>query len=198
MTSNNPRVLDLTAFDRPGERRPLPDHSELYLLRLALDLQLDALLLTLGAAARAEVRGGARATAVGGHATVQATAGTTVPSDDAVPWRRWLGEDVELARMLAGVLVEGEGNPFPTLEDGVARSAESATLDDLAARYESMEDLLVGVLERPSAGQHWRGSAAEALQRCRDRIAELRRHRRAAIALAAASRTSYLPGEWLG
>ena len=61
MTTHDPRVVDLTAFDRPfdraGGQSTRPDPSELHMLRLALDLQLDAMLLTLGAAAHAETQG---------------------------------------------------------------------------------------------------------------------------------------------
>lgn len=177
MTSPDPRVLDLTAFDCPDDRRPRLDHADLHMLRLALDLQLDALLLTLGAAAHAETRG---------------------DSADTVPWRRWLIEDLELARTLATVLVDCDGSPLPALGGGLAHGAVTTSLDNLAARYESMERLLTGVLDRPTNGQQWRGGAGDALTRCRSRLVELHRHRQVAIAAAATSRTTSLPGEWLG
>src|SRR5512143_2204062 len=100
MTFDDRRILDLTPFDRYDDRRGRNDCSDLHLLRLALDLQLDAMLLALGAAAHADSRG-----------------------DDErldVPWRRWLAEDLELARTLAAALVEGEAAPVPGLGGGVA------------------------------------------------------------------------------
>jgi hypothetical protein len=61
-----------------------------------------------------------------------------------------------------------------------------------------MESLLVGMLERPGPGLSWRPIAAEALQRCRIRVAELYRHRRDAISAAVSLDSLSLPGEWLG
>jgi hypothetical protein len=177
MTAPDPRVLDLTAFDRADARSPRSDHGDLHLMRLALDLQLDALLLTLGASAHAESRGEA---------------------ESLTPWRRWLVEDLELATTLAAALVDGESAPLPGLGGGLAHSSLESSLENLTARYESMENLLVGLLDRPAAGQTWRGAAGEALQRCRARLEEIHRHRRDAIASVALLRTSSLPGEWLG
>jgi hypothetical protein len=177
MTSPDPRLLDLTAFDRVDDRQSRSDDGDLHLLRLALDLQLDALLLTLGASAHAESRG---------------------DPESRTPWRRWLVEDLDLARTLAMALVEGEGSPVPGLGGGLAHGSVQSSLENLSARYESMENLLVGLLDRPAVGQAWRIPAGEALQRCRARLAELRRHRREAIAAVALLQTPSLPGEWLG
>lgn len=177
MTSPDPRLLDLTGFDRPDDRLPRPEHSDLHLLRLVLDLQLDALLLTLGAAAHAESRG---------------------EPEGRTPWKRWLVEDLDLARSLATALVEGDGAPVPGLGGGLAHGSVESSLDNLTARFENMENLLVGVLDRPGAGQPWRGIAGEALQRCRTRLEELHRHRRQTIATIALLNSPSLPGEWLG
>ena len=102
MTFSDPRVLDLTAFDGHDDRRGRNDASDLHMIRLALDLQLDAMLLTLGAAAHAESRGS--------------------DGSEDVPWRRWLGEDLELARTLAAALVEGDAAPVPGMGAGVAET----------------------------------------------------------------------------
>jgi hypothetical protein len=177
MTLPDHRILDLTNFERPDDRPSKSDHSDLHMLRLALDLQLDAMMLTLGSAAQAENRGELR--------------------DDGVPWQRWLVEDLELARALAGALLEGDAAPVPGLGVGFASSSVSSALDKLAARYESMENLLSGVLDAPSRNQAWRPAASEALHRCRARLDELHRHRRDVIA-SSATRTTFLPGELLG
>jgi hypothetical protein len=177
MTPNDPRMLDLTAFDRPSDRRSGIDPRDLHLLRLALDLHLDAMLLTLGAAAHAQAQGD--------------------DADDGVPWQRWLAEDLDVARALATTLFEGEAAPVPGLGGRFANAGVHTSLENLAARYESMEKLLTDVLDRPSNGQHWRGPATEALQRCRRRRLELHHHRRVVIA-AASPPVTFLPGELLG
>jgi hypothetical protein len=181
MTSPDPRPLDLTGFDTGFDPHDDPqsraDRGDLRLLRLALDLQLDAILLTLGAAAHAETRGA---------------------SSHRTPWRRWLVEDLDLARSLATALVDGDGPPVPGLGDSLSHAGIGASLDNLATRFENMENLLAGALDRPSSGQPRRGVVGEALQRCRTRLSELRRHRRQEIAVAAAASAPSLPGEWLG
>jgi hypothetical protein len=177
MTSPDPRVLDLTAFDGVDDRRPRCDDSELHVMRLALDLQLDALLLTLGASAHAVSRG---------------------ESDELTPWRRWLVEDLDLARGLATALVDGDTVPVGGVGGMLSHGSLESSLENLTARYQSMEKLLVGLLDRPAAGQPWRTSAADALLRCRARLEELHGHRREAIAATAAADTTSLPGLWLG
>jgi hypothetical protein len=177
MTTSDPRVLDLTTYDSPQSRHGRPHGSDLHLLRLTLDLQLDAMLLTLGAAAHAESRGD--------------------DVEGGVPWRRWLVEDLELARTLAAVLLEGEAAPVPGLGGGFSNSTIDTSLENLAARYASMEDLLGSLLERPQQGQPWRAAAAQALCHCRARLDELHGHRREMLSTVA-GRTSFLPGELLG
>jgi hypothetical protein len=180
MTFNDPRILDLTAFDGHDDARNVDGcGSEPPQLRLALDLQLDAMLLTLGAAAHAESgvdlvhRGDDRAR------------GDDVARGD-VPWRRWLVEDLELARMLAAVLLEWETAPVPGFGGGFAPTTVETSLENLVARYSSMETLLSGLLDRAHCGQAWRAAATESLSRCRARLDELHRHRRAVITERAA------------
>jgi hypothetical protein len=146
------------------------------MLRLALDLQLDAMLLTLGAAAHAESRR---------------------DPELRTPWKRWLVEDLELAAALATALVDADGAPVPGLGGGLAHGTLESSLENLTARFENMENLLVSVLDRPGTGP-WRGAAAEALERCRARLAELHHHRRDAIAAVVPARSASHPGEWLG
>jgi len=176
MTFNDPRILDLTAFDGHDDRRHR-NGGNLHTLRLALDLQLDAMLVTLGAAAHSATR--------------------PVAEQDEVPWRRWLVEDLELARTLAVALVEGEAAPAPGLGGGITSAGIEMSLEHLVARFTSMERLLVGVLERPNGSESWRGAAAEALARCRSRLEELHEHRRGVI-VASVSPAGFLPGELLG
>ena len=177
MTTSDPRLLDLTGFDRPDDRQPRSEHSDLDLLRLVLDLQLDAMLLTLGAAAHAESRG---------------------DSERRTPWKRWLVEDLDLARILAIALVDGDGAPVPGLGGGLAHAGPDASLENLMARFENMENLLVGIVDGLGAGRSWCGVAGEALERCRARLAELGKHRRSEIATIALVNSQSLPGEWLG
>lgn len=176
MTLSEPRTLDLTAFDSyDGSGRDAS--GDLHLLRLALDLQLDAMLLTLGAAAHAESRG-----------------------DDlgaAVPWQRWLVEDLELARTLATALLDGDSPPLPGLGGGLTTDGVEASLEHLVARYSSMENLLIDVLDGPHHHRPWRAAASDALVRCRVRLDELHLHRREVIS-ATAVRAGFLPGELLG
>jgi hypothetical protein len=167
--------LDLTALERSPDRFGRLDQGDLHMLRLALDLQLDAMLLALGASAQPEGR----------------------ENGQPVPWKRWLVEDLDLARALTSALLEGDAAPVPGLGGGILAGSVETSLDNLVARYTSMENLLSGVLDRPATGQHWRAAAAEALHRCRGRLEELHRHRRDTIATAPA-RVSFLPGELLG
>lgn len=163
------RVVDVTVetMSRP------PDASDLHLLRLALELQVDAMLLTIGAAARAF-------------------------DEEQVPWRRWAVEDLDASRLLAQTLVAHEAEPPAALGGGGVGGAPDQTLDDLIARYSSMDDLLSGVLDRPYAGQAWRPVAREALARCRSRLDELHRHRGTAAVRRGDPGQRYLPGELLG
>jgi hypothetical protein len=107
-------------------------------------------------------------------------------------------EDLDLARSLATALVDNDGAPIPGIAGGGASSCVDTSLENLTARFENMENLLVGILDRPSTGQPWRGVVGEALKRCRTRLEELRRHRRQTIATVAALPVTSHPGEWLG
>lgn len=183
MTSPDANVLDLTALDRLDLGDAPPHHGDLRMMRLVLDLQLDAVLLMLGAAAHAQHRG---------------------ETEGRTPWKRWLEEDLELVRTLAVALVEGDGPLVPGLGSGSTHASLERSLDNLTVRVESMENLLVTVLDSPAPGEFGRsgagsrGAAGEVLRRCRTRLAELYRHRREAIAEAAGLPSPSLPGEWLG
>lgn len=143
------------------------DDTDAHLLRLCLDLQLDALLLALGAAA-------------GQHRRDDVTQGWD--AGGVLPWRRWVAEDVELATTLAADAMAGRATLPATLGSDHEHRLPSAVLDDLLARYESMHTLLGDLLQRDSAAsgaddEHWRPRVREALTRCRGRIGELREYR---------------------
>lgn len=174
-TDSNPQTSERpTAYRSPG-RRQVSDDTEAHLLRLCLDLQLDALLLTLGAAA-VDRNGSARDAPDpdGRHGSDR------IPP----PWRRWIAEDVDLATALAADALAGRATLPSTLGSEHEHRVPRAVLDDLTARYESMRDLLVDLLDQERAPQaaadeagHWLQRTREALYRCRTRLVELEGYR---------------------
>lgn len=190
-----PVTIDLTAVEaqqRP-QQRPRADETDAHLLRLCLDLQLDALLLTLGAVAAEQQR----------HDDGQVA--------DAVPWRRWVAEDVDLAATLAADAMAGRASLPPTLGSELDHQVPATVVDDLEARYASMRALLTDLLHRDTGrtDDTWRPRVRDALNRCGSRLVELRAHRLAAtppqgVRLPALSGSplapehEYLPGELLG
>lgn len=137
--------------DRRADRSRGSD-ADAHLIRLCLDLQVDALLLTLGAAA----------------------AGQDAASTS--PWIRWVSEDVQTACALAADVMDG-GASLPTvLGTELDHAAPTTALDNLVARYESMAALLSDVLSpakaRPTAPE--RPRVREALRQCERRLGELR------------------------
>lgn len=177
------------------------DDTDAHLLRLCLDLQLDSMLLTLGAAAAQRVRDDE----------------AWVPGA-APPWRRWVDEDVELAASLAADALGGGATLPSTLGTETDHRAPETVLDNLVARYEWMSELLSDLLVRDVPGaEGWRPRVRDALFRCRTRLADLRAYRAPSsppmglsldAATSATSATSgsgrsgrdheYLPGELLG
>ena len=145
---------------RAEEGSPL-EGRHAHLLRLSLDLQLDAMLLTLGAAAAQDVE-------------------SPKPGQAAVaPWFRWLAEDVDMTRTLAATALIVDTALPSTLGAPRAHADPVRMADDLLARYESMSELLRDLLERarPGDGRAWRTHVRRALGRCVARIEELRGHR---------------------
>ena len=203
-------VIDVraTAPREGGDQRPLAEpgsaegSGELtsHLLRLSLDLQLDAMLLTLGAAAAQD--------------PVDAQTPPAAPEAD-LPWRRWLDEDLESTRWLTATALALDSALPSTLG---AQPAEEGPLDvaqHLLARYEAMCGLLTDLIVRvEGVPVGWRAHVQHALQRCRQRSDELQRHveafTRAARPEGARDRsgswavtsrdrnTRFLPGELLG
>jgi hypothetical protein len=154
-------------------------------LRLALDVQVEAMLLALSATAR----------------------------DDTglVPWHRWLLEDLDTVRWLTGALIAADAEPSPAL--GGATFDAGCVADLLAtmvAEYTSMDELLSAALAHLDAGEPWRRVALQVRRRCRTRLEELHAERiatvqRAAIAHdldceanAAMAIGGTVPGEMLG
>lgn len=174
----------------------LGDDRDMHLLRLSLDLQLDAMLLVLGASA------------------------VSAP-ETGIPWRRWLDEDVELAWELVTTALTVRTALPSALGVDLANSDPDVIADDLLARYESMcglmSDLLIRGAERPP---EWHANVRQALGRCQERVIEMRdyRHERRLAACRSSSgeyvtagqdpqesapppvygRQGYLPGELLG
>jgi hypothetical protein len=164
------------------------DHGA-HLLRLVLDLQLDALLLGLGAAAVETSRG---------RLTTPAIA-AAIPG--APPWPRWAVEDIDLARTLAAEAVHSGAALPATLGPEPAAQEERIVLQRLIARYESMRDLLSDLQARASRQGPRHPPLHELMAHCQRRLAELRalthpatRTRRG----AGAADHRYLPGELLG
>lgn len=171
---------------RPSTTPRESDDQGAHLLRLVLDLQLDALLLGLGAAAVQESRTPAPAS----HAS-------TVP-----PWPRWTVEDIDLARTLAAEAVTSGAALPATLGPGPAAQEEQIVLDRLTARYESMRNLLADLLARtardfPAAS---RAQLHALMAHCQRRLTEL--HDLAVTTQRAHAGQpgdhEYLPGELLG
>ncbi len=194
-----PAVRDQGVRRAPGgTSREVDDTATAHVLRLCLDLQLDALLLALGATAAQQVR-------------QDAPAGST-PSDP-LPWRRWVAEDVDLVATLAADAMAGRATLPSALGNEVDHRVPATVVDGLAARYESMRDLLTDLLDRDSAWDPGgrRPQVLEALHRCGTRLVELREGRRAGppdrrtdapepstSGSPLAPEHRYLPGELLG
>lgn len=119
-----------------------------HLARLCLDLQLDALLLTLGAGAASE------------------------PGREALPWRRWLTEDLALAVELARTALAG-GEDLPGRLGGTTDGESHRVVEDLSAHYLAMHTMLLD-LAGSTFGSALPGSRlGQALEHCRRRLQEL-------------------------
>jgi hypothetical protein len=163
----------------------------MHLLRLSLDLQIDAMLLVLGASA------------------------ASTP-DTGIPWRRWLDEDVELAWELVTTALRVRAALPPTLGTDLANSDPDSIADDLLARYECLCGLMSDLLARGAdSPPEWHANVRQTLGRCQERVIEMRdyQHERrltagrrdatpggeiSGPASPGYGRQSYLPGELLG
>jgi len=113
-----------------ANRTAFPD-DQLYMLKLTLELQLEALLLALGSSA------------------VAARTATAPPVD--VPWEKWLAEDLELACALTRDCVE-DGVPLPSSMAVVGTGG--GVVESLAARYSAMAAVVDEMLARTDAVGH--------------------------------------------
>lgn len=184
MSTIDPDTLTPPATGPPIDGLTL-DVSDLHVLRLCLDLQLDALLLTVGAA-------------------------SSQANEAGPPWRRWVNEDIHLACSLAEQAHTGGAGPPSGLGSDLDRAAPHTTENGLHARYTSMVALLSGLISRPrtpDVGQDHRprqGTHAMvgALEHYQERLAELAtrpwRPQPGPDAGRPRSEASYLPGELLG
>ena len=164
------------------------EESAAHLLRLCLDLQLDAMLLALGALAADPASDDARPQS------------PTTPVPGAIPWRRWIGEDVDLACKLAREAMSGHAALPPTLGSDLGHAVPVTTIDDLVARYTSMIGLL-GDLSHRAEGTARPAGLDDAMTRCEARLAELRGHRLVETppsGIDLRAEQHYLPGELLG
>lgn len=161
------------------------DENDAYRLRLCLDLQLHALLLTIGAAAADNAAPGAPSR----------DSGPDAPS----PWLRWIAQDVDQTCAIATATLNG-GAALPTpLGSDLHRSVPATTVDSLLALYRSMSAQLAHLT---SARSTWQDQVYQALERCQFRVAELESYRLATdpprrISLPQAEH-HFLPGELLG
>ena len=179
-----------TTEARAAEREP---EGSAHLLRLCLDLQLDAMLLTLGALAADPAPETAPASG-------PATPAPTETGGPGIPWRRWIGEDVDLACHLAAEALAGNAALPPTLGSDLGHAVPVTTIDDLVARYTSMLGLLTDLSRRGGGAGRPQG-LDEARAHCEARLAELQQHKLVATppaGLDLRTERQFLPGELLG
>jgi hypothetical protein len=153
-----------------------PTVGDVHLLRLVLDLQLDALLISLGAASR---------TSLGSS-----------PSW-AARWRSWLQDDVHTAQLLWTTLADTDvDGHMPRPGPGDA----DAAADDLRESLAKIQDLLTELSQRPTAAA-WHTTIQEALSRRHTQLATMpSAPPRAAVNRGGAKpqRRGWAPGELLG
>jgi hypothetical protein len=132
-----------------------PD-DQLYMLKLCLELQLEALLLALGTSAVAS-RGGA---------PEQAAATAT----DGLPWDKWLTEDLDLACALTRDCVD-DGIPLPS-SMGLVPGTSGSVVESLAARYSAMAAVVGEMLDRTDSRRHPAAVArlTQTRARCEERL----------------------------
>jgi hypothetical protein len=133
------------------------------MLKLCLELQLEALLLALGSSAAVAREAGSGRQGAGG--TVP-----TGPGQADLPWEKWLSEDLDLACALTKDCLE-DGVPLPS-SMGLVGAAGGRVVDSLAARYSAMAAVVSEMLGRTEVLEH---SAAvsrllETRTRCEERL----------------------------
>lgn len=174
---SDPRLLDPAAFNIPLEDPETTSPGDMHLLRLVLELQVDALLVAVQAAAHADL----------GHSSGR---------DQSLPWQRWLVEDLDQARSLSAAVLEGREGAIDGLGGGFSNADPNAFPESLRVIYDTMRSLLVEATSRPTAGR-FHSVVSAALAHCRGRLSELARYRRAESG-PPESGPIFLPGELLG
>ena len=197
--------------------------QDVHVLRLCLDLQLDALLHTVGASAAArvsQVRDEQRPPE--GHSPQPHTYSGLVAGDPEtvhgadpvavaavstpLPWRRWLAEDVELACAMAAGAMATDAIPPAELGTDLTEADPVEVVDDLLVRYRSMQPMLTGLARGAvSESGSWRTLLRSTLARCEQRIDELQAHRDDLVSAGAPaapssgwSQAHQVPGDYLG
>lgn len=172
--------------------------ADSYLLRLCLDLQLDAAMLTLGAAARDTI---VRDSHLDGGSVIPRPPAPAPPGFDLpIPWRRWLNEDVDLICALAASLPEGPPVLPSGFDSGFGEGRAGRVLEELHERYEAIREVLADVLAQSGpAGDReaWQPRIRDALAHCQARLRELAEFG-APVPAPGPAPTRYLPGELLG
>lgn len=181
---------------RPASRPSWEFEAEIHLIRLCLDLQLDAMLLTLGASA---------AQAATGTGSRGAQPQSDPDQTQSPPWRRWVLEDVETVRTLAADVLSGGAALPATLGTDLDQAVPAAAIDNLVARYESMAALLADILPPSTSDSSapYRAHAQEILARCQARLRELQSTRLEhtpprGVPVKHLAERPPVPGEWLG
>lgn len=173
-----------------------------FLLRLCLDLQIDALLLALAEAARETVARGA-APATRALPEAQPLEAQAPGSAGATPWRAWLEEDVEHARTLAADVVERGGTLPAVLGSLPPRRGSRPALDALSAHYDVIQALL-GRVHRDVTSHRFDGGTGEpwadrVLEHYRRRLDALRNWGLATARVVPSGHPrEFVPGEFLG
>lgn len=148
------------------DRHDSPGADDTYLLRLCLDLKLDALLLTLGAAASDPTcppadpgppstfpdtpadpdtpDADAFEAATFDQLTGLSGDGPVIRPISVPPWQRWLREDLDMAQGIARELLARGGDLPSPLGYAGTPSAAVAVLDQLEMSHDEMRDLLDG------------------------------------------------------
>ncbi len=190
-------MLEIADPELRASAAAAPSYSDrhLHLLRLTLDLHVDAMLHALGAA------------------------GAGLPVD--LPWDRWLSEDLAAIRRLTAALVEQGTTPPAALGADLVGADPDRVIADLLARFTSAHDMVDGLARRPDGlPAATRPAVREVQHRMAQRVAELQQaagsaplrgqpapSRTRRIDLAAAEREDgalpgpghrFLPGEMLG
>lgn len=220
-TTRRPSARTDAAGGQAGATR-----GEAFVLRLCLDLQIDAMMLALGAAAvESDDARGARSLSQTPAPVREPLPGASVTSmapsgaaqDGSAPratarvaaagaaghWRSWLDEDVDFVRRLAAD-VAASGVRLPAT---LGPNAPAAIVDNLAARYEAMWSLLEDLHGRDQGTGGRAGKGGTAAVHAVDTVREHIRRRLAWLGEEQAARSRavpvgvagpLLPGELLG